>query len=116
MITLGSAEETHAFCAERAPALRCLADAGAGEGYRAFGLQHANAGQLFGPAVWLQGARVATGGSFKGAPLGKPVGDPFMLPGVFRIDSAGKILFAYYSKHAGDYPSERELVGKGSVK
>jgi hypothetical protein len=110
VITLGKADETRAFCLERAPGVTCYADAGQGDGYRAYGLQRGNAGQLFGPAVWLEGARATVSGAFSGAPVGKPVGDPFMMPGVFVVEPDGLVSFAYYSKHAGDYPNDEAMT------
>jgi peroxiredoxin len=110
VITLGKPAETRAFCSIRAPGLACYADAGNGDGYRAYGLQRGKAAQLFGPAVWLEGARATVSGAFSGAPLGKPVGDPFMMPGVFVIETDGRVAFAYYSKHAGDYPTDGEML------
>lgn len=94
-----------AFCAERAPALRCYADP-AGEAYRAFGLRRGNALEMFGPAVWVETARA----SLKGQSAGKAVGDPFQMPGTFGIGVDGIIRYAYYSLHAGDYPGERGLL------
>lgn len=113
VITLGKADETRAFCLERAPGVNCYADGGNGDGYRAYGLQRGNAGQLFGPAVWLEGARATVSGAFAGAPIGKPVGDPFMMPGVFVVETDGALSFAYYSKHAGDYPADQAMLALG---
>lgn len=125
VLTMGKPEEAHAFCGERAPGMDCYANPSA-EGYKAYGLARANPAQLFGPSVWLQGALTAAEGQFEGIPIGKPVGDPWQMPGVFvvRKDSAkegehetnvGRIHFAYYSKHAGDYPSDAMLIRAGKM-
>jgi peroxiredoxin len=109
VVTMGKPDETAAFCAERAPGVNCFADPEA-TSYRLFGLARGNAQQLFGPAVWLRGAQVTVDGTFDGLPIGKPVGDPFQMPGVFVIDTNGRVQMAYYSKHAGDYPDDAVLV------
>ncbi len=125
VLTLGKPEETRDFCNERAPGVACFANPSA-EAYKAYGLARGNASQLFGPSVWLQGALATVGGQFEGLPLGKPVGDPWQMPGVFVIakdndpttDSGtpvGRVRFAYYSKHAGDYPSDAVLIRAGKM-
>jgi peroxiredoxin len=112
VLTMGQPDETAQFCGERAPGIACYADPSAA-GYKTYGLARGSAAQMFGPAVWLQGALVTVEGSFDGLPLGKPVGDPWQMPGVFVIGTDGKIRLAYYSKHAGDYPTDVALVGAG---
>ncbi len=109
VVTMGKPDETGAFCAERAPGVNCFADPEAAS-YRRYGLMRGNAQQLFGPAVWLKGAQVTVDGTFDGLPIGKLVGDPFQMPGVFVIDTDGRVRMAYYSKHAGDYPDDALLV------
>ena len=94
-----------AFCAERAPALRCFADP-LGNAYRAWGLKRGNAVELFGPAVWVETAKA----SLKGEVGGKAAGDPFQMPGTFGVTRDGIVRYAHYSLHAGDYPSERALL------
>jgi len=109
VVTMGKPAETGQFCGERAPGLKCFCDPEA-ISYRTYGLTRGSADQLFGPAVWLKGAQATLGGKFEGLPLGRPVGDPFQMPGVFVIGSDGRVKFAYYSKHAGDYPDDAELL------
>lgn len=106
---MGKPAETERFCAERAPGVACYSDPNA-ESYRRFGLTRGTTDQLFGPAVWLKGAQVALEGKFEGLPIGRPVGDPFQMPGVFVIERDGHVLMAYYSKHAGDYPDDETLL------
>jgi hypothetical protein len=109
VVTMGKPEETEAFCAERAPGVNCYSDPTT-DSYKRYALARGNASQLFGPAVWLKGAQVSTDGSFDGLPLGRPVGDPFQMPGVFVVDMDGRVVFAYYSAHAGDYPDDAVLL------
>ncbi len=106
---MGKPDETEAFCAERAPGVNCFSDPDAAA-YKLYGLGRGNAQQVFGPAVWLRAAQVTTDGTFDGLPIGKPVGDPFQMPGVFVIDTDGRVRMAYYSKHAGDYPDDAALL------
>lgn len=108
VITMGKFDETRAFCGERAPGVSCYADPTQGDGYRAFGLQRGNALQLFGPAVWLQMARVTAGA--EGVKAGKPVDDVQMMPGMFVIETDGRVRFAHYSKNISDYPSDATLL------
>lgn len=109
VVTMGKPEETEQFCAERAPGVNCYSDPSV-NAYRLYGLSRGAADQLFGPAVWLKGAQATLEGKFDGLPLGKPVGDPFQMPGVFVIDRDGRVVMAYYSKHAGDYPEDETLL------
>ena len=106
---MGKPDETEAFCAERAPGVTCYSDPTV-ESYQRYGLARGGAQQVFGPAVWLRAAQVTAEGAFEGLPLGKPVGDPFQMPGLFIIDRDGRVLMAYYSKHAGDYPDDEALL------
>jgi hypothetical protein len=109
VVTMGKPAETERFCSERAPGLRCFCDPDAAS-YRAFGLMRGTNEQLFGPAVWLKGAQVTLGGKFEGLPVGRPVGDPFQMPGVFVLAPDGRVAFAYYSRHAGDYPDDAVIL------
>ena len=109
VVTMGKPAETQAFCAERAPGLNCYSDPDVNS-YKRYGLTRGNATQLFGPAVWLKGAQVTTDGTFDGLPIGVPVGDPFQMPGVFVVETDGRVVFAYYSAHAGDYPDDAVLL------
>ena len=70
---------------------------------------------MFGPAVWLQGALATVEGRIEGAPLGKPVGDPWQMPGLFVIARQGTIKYAYYSTHAGDYVADDVLISAGII-
>ena len=104
VITQSHNEETCAFCAEHAPGVDCYSDIAHGGGYRAFGLQRGHLSQLFGPAVWIQMVRTsATAG-------GKPVDDAALLPGIFVLNPDGRVHFAWYSRHIGDYPTNELLL------
>jgi hypothetical protein len=73
--------------------------------YAAFGLGRGRLGQLLGPATWLPGLRALSKRHF----VGRPVGDPLTMPGVFLVEGA-RVLWAHPFGHAGDQPSTTELV------
>jgi hypothetical protein len=67
--------------------------------YTAFGLHKGSVRALFGPSVWASGLRAAC----KGNGVGRPVGDPWIMPGVFLV-SHDTILWQHRARHAGDHP------------
>lgn len=72
--------------------------------YHAFGLGRGSLGQLFGPSVWKAGLRAAR----KGHAIGKPVGDPWIMPGLFLIADE-HIAWSHDFRHAGDHPDLTEV-------
>jgi hypothetical protein len=67
--------------------------------YTAFGLEKGSVGQMFGPQVFACGLRAA----LKGHGIGLPIGDPWVMPGIFGIHR-NRVLFAHDFSHAGDHP------------
>ena len=67
--------------------------------YAAFGIGQGGTREMFGPGVWLAGARAA----LKGNVVGKAVGDPWTMPGLFLM-KGDVILWRHASRHAGDHP------------
>ncbi len=59
---------------------------------------------MFGSGVWACGARAAS----KGHMIGAPVGDPWIMPGLFFVDN-GQILWQHDFAHAGDHPDWETL-------
>ncbi len=55
---------------------------------------------MFAPAVWLRGFEAAR----KGHRVGAPVGDPWMMPGLFLVDDQVQIRWSWSFAHAGDHP------------
>lgn len=55
--------------------------------------------EMFGPEVWACGVRATLKGSF----IGRPVGDPWTMPGLFLVQG-DKILWRRDFRHAGDHP------------
>ena len=73
--------------------------------YRAFGLSRGRLGELFGLRAWVAGLRAFAKGHF----IGRPVGDPWMMPGMF-LAHRNEILWSHRFEHAGDQPDEATLV------
>jgi hypothetical protein len=72
--------------------------------YNAFGLRHGTLTQLLGPSVWVRGVEAMAKGNF----IGKPVGDPLVLPGYFLIYDQ-QVIWEYRSKHSADHPDFHQL-------
>ena len=68
--------------------------------YAAFGIGQGGKRQMFGPGVWLAGARAA----LKGHAAGKAVGDPLTMAGLFLV-KGDAILCRHAFRHPGDHPS-----------
>ena len=45
----------------------------------------------------------------KGHGIGKPVGDPWIMPGLFLTRADGQILWRHRFEHAGDHPDFANL-------
>lgn len=73
--------------------------------YRSFGLARGSFWQLFGPPVWIQGAKAF----LKGHGVGKLAGDGFQMPGVFLIRQA-RIVRRFVHRAAGDRPDYADLA------
>ncbi len=68
--------------------------------YTAFGLERGSLVQLVGPAVIGRGARAM----LRGHGIGRPAGDPLLMPGLFLIAPDGRILARHTFRHIGDHP------------
>jgi len=73
--------------------------------YTAFGLGRGGLRKVMGPATWMAGVRALRKGNF----VGKPVGDPLILPGLFLVHG-DRILWRHDFAHSGDHPTEEALV------
>ena len=80
------------------PDARAVADAPK-RFYAAFGIGQGSAREMFGPGVWVAGARAV----LKGNTAGKIIGDPWTMPGLFLVER-DTILWRYTFRHAGDHP------------
>jgi hypothetical protein len=100
----GTPQEGEAFFADLWPDARAIADPEQ-QLYHLFGLARGSASQMFGARVWACGVRAALKGHF----IGKPVGDPWMMPGVFVVQGE-QVLWQHDFAHAGDHPNIPKLV------
>ena len=67
--------------------------------YDAFRIERGGMKEMFGPDVWACGVRATLKGSF----IGRPVGDPWIMPGLFLVRN-DQILWQRDFRHAGDHP------------
>lgn len=96
---LGNCDETRDYLAGTWPEARVICDPSHAL-FDAFELGKAGVLQMFGPSVWACALRA----SFKGNTLGKFVGDPWMMPGLFVVDRSNAIRFEHEFRHQGDHP------------
>lgn len=74
--------------------------------FEAFGLERGSIGQLFGPKVWLRGAKAMASGHRQG----RVQGDPYQLPGSFILDRESKVVWSHLAKHAADIAEPATLA------
>jgi peroxiredoxin len=104
MITMGTGEDAAEFRKRMELPFTVLADADQ-ECYRAFSVPRGGVLGVMGPHMWPVGLKsILTHGA------GKPVGDPWQLPGSFVIDTKGAIRFEHRAKHSADWPKNDDLV------
>jgi hypothetical protein len=106
-------EESEAFFRDRWPEAPVVTDPER-LFFTAFRRRRGRFGELLGPAVWAAAVRAA----LRGHGVGRPVGDPRILPGVFLV-SGERILWEQDFRHIGQRPDYAELLaaaagGRGS--
>jgi peroxiredoxin len=74
--------------------------------YRKFELKRMSTLGFFSPSVALKGVAAIAGGHG----IGMPQGDVRQLPGVFVIDTAGKIVFSHFSSNPADHPDPKTIL------
>ena len=74
--------------------------------YQTYGLGRSSVTRLASPAFLLKGLKALS----RGYTPSVPRGDVMQLPGVFLIDTAGKIRYAHYSKDPSDNPTIETLL------
>ncbi len=97
-VYMGSVDEGEAFFAAAWPEARAVSDP-TKQLYSAFGLERGSFGQVFGPGAMACSLRAAG----KGHVVGKPVGDPWQMPGLFLVKGQD-VLWAHDFAHIGDHP------------
>lgn len=73
--------------------------------YHAFELGKGSFGQMFNPTTFVRGMQA----TMKGHGVGKPVGDPWQMPGAFVLDSHGNVIWEFRARHAADHPDFRDV-------
>jgi hypothetical protein len=94
----GTLEEGQTFFAHHWPQARAIVDEPR-KFYTALGLRRATIGEMVGIQVWTCSFRAMSKGNF----IGKPVGDPWIMPGVFLVQD-GEIQWSHHFRHQGDHP------------
>ncbi len=108
-VHMGTPAEGDAFFAKYGDGLRAIADPEKVL-YQGFGLRRGGLKQMFGPNVWKRGFEA----TFKGHGVGRPIGDPWQMPGAFLIE--GRTILAHHDfDHAGDHPDWLAFVRPEAV-
>lgn len=95
---MGSVAEGETFFAKAWPEARAVSDPSK-LFYKAFSLGRGSFRQVFGPEVLACGLRAAS----KGHIVGKVVGDPWQMPGLFLVQGPN-VLWSHDFAHIGDHP------------
>jgi peroxiredoxin len=74
--------------------------------FHAFRLKQASAGALLSAKMVIRGVTAMA----KGHGIGVPKGDVRQLPGVFIIDTDGRILFSHHASGPADHPRPETLL------
>ena len=101
---LASIEQGDAFFAEIEPEARAVADP-SHHFYKAFGLTKGKLGQVFGPAVLACGIKAVR----KGHGGGRPIGNPWMMPGFFLVKDA-QVAWSFRPKHIAEHPDYSNIL------
>jgi hypothetical protein len=102
-VHMGSPSEARDFFDGLWPEARAVSDPDK-KIYDAFGLRRGGLGELFGPRIWWRGMRALS----KGHGLGRPVGDPLVMPGAFLLRGS-EVLWGYRGKDAADHPDWTDI-------
>lgn len=105
LVGMGAPEETAAFMSNLDISVPMISDPDR-RLYRDFGLKMASIPELFLPSVAFK----AISAMAQGHTVGLPVGDIRQLPGVFIIDTGGRIVFSHVGKDAADHPDAETLL------
>jgi hypothetical protein len=106
LVCQGTVEEGRTFFSEFWPDARAIVDSEK-QFYTAMGLRRATLGEMMGIQVWTCGFRAMAKGNF----IGKAVGDPWIMPGVFLVQGH-QIVWSHRFRHQGDHPQWATIPGK----
>jgi peroxiredoxin len=107
LVGLGSVKDTAAFKERFAVPFAMIADPER-RLFAAFHLKRASTGSLLSAGMVVKGLMVMA----KGHRMGIPKGDVRQLPGVFIIDTDGRIRFSHYAAGPADHPQPEVLLEK----
>jgi len=105
LVGMGTPEEAAAFAGNLEISLPMISDPDR-RLYRDFGLTTASIPELFRPSLAFK----ALAAMAQGHTVGLPVGDIRQLPGVFIVDTGGRIVFSHVGKDAADHPDAETLL------
>jgi peroxiredoxin len=105
LVGLGSVEQTAAFKERFDVPFPMIADPEK-QLFEAFRLKQASAGSLLSAKLVFRGVTAMA----KGHGIGVPKGDVLQLPGVFIIDTDGRILFSHHASGPADHPRPETLL------
>jgi len=105
LVGMGTPEESAAFLKHAGVPFPMISDPKR-QLYRAFGLKMAAALELLSPALAFKAlATMARGHS-----VGLPIGDVRQLPGVFVINTGGRIVYSHVASDAADHPDPEKIL------
>lgn len=102
----GSPADGQAFFHRLWPEARAVSDLQR-QFYTAFDIERGGIAEMFGPEVWACGMRA----SAKGHSIGRPVGDPWLMPGMFIIQEQA-VIWQHTFRHAGDHPDLHHVLSR----
>lgn len=105
LVGMGSPEQTAAFVKQFEIVCPMIADPDR-RLYQAFGLRTASALEFLAPSLAIK----AVAAMVEGNRAGMPIGDIRQLPGVFILDTRGRIVFSHRAKDAADHPDAGTIL------
>lgn len=105
LVGMGNVEQTETFRRTFAPEFSMVCDPDR-RLYRAYQLKQTGLFQLASPSLFAKGVKAIVSGHG----MGSPQGDVFQLPGVFIIDTNGRVRFSHHSRDPADHPKPEELL------
>lgn len=105
LVGMGNVEQTNTFRKTFAPEFPMVCDPDRSL-YQAYQLKQAGLFQLASPSLFVKGMKAIASGHG----MGSPQGDVFQLPGVFIIDTKGRVRFSHHSRDPSDHPKPEELL------
>jgi peroxiredoxin len=105
LVGMGTPEESTAFAKRFEVPFPIISDP-AKKLYRAFDLKRMSPLGFLSPTLTLKGISAVADGHF----LGLPQGDVRQLPGVFIVDTEGRIVYSHYAADPSDHPTPETLL------